>query len=75
VDPAQRRRGVAAAVYAEVEELAASYGRMALEVNIDPPNEPSLAFHRRRGYVEVGRLGDPGHEVVMLELPLDGGPR
>jgi uncharacterized protein len=75
VDPSQRRRGVAGAVYAEVERLAASYGRLALEVNIDPPNEPSLGFHRRRGYVEVGRLGEPGHEVVMLELPLDVDPR
>ena len=73
VDPTMRRRGVAGAIYNEVESVAASYGRLALEVNVDTPNEPSLAFHRRRGYVEVGRLGDPGHQVVMLELPLDRG--
>ena len=72
VDPAFRRRGVARAIYDVVEEIAVEHGRLALEVNIDPPNEPSLAFHRARGYVEVGRQGDPGHGVVMLQLPLQG---
>ena len=75
VDPSVRRRGVAGAIYDEVESLAAPYGRLALEVNIDPPNEPSLAFHRRRGFVDIGRLGEPGHQVTMLELPLDGTDR
>jgi predicted GNAT superfamily acetyltransferase len=70
VDPSMRRRGVAGAIYDEAEATAAAYGRLALEVNVDPPNEPSLAFHRRRGYVEVGRRGEPGNGVVMLELPL-----
>jgi uncharacterized protein len=71
VDPSLRRRGVAGAIYDEVESVAAAYGRLALEVNVDPPNEPSLTFHTRRGYVEVGRLGESGHQVVMLELSLD----
>lgn len=73
VEPTMRRRGVAAAIYDEVESVAAAYGRLALEVNIDPPNEPSLAFHRDRGFVEVGRRGDPGNQVTMLELPLTSG--
>jgi predicted GNAT superfamily acetyltransferase len=71
VDPSMRRRGVAGAIYDEVESVGATYGRLALEVNVDPPNEPSLAFHTRRGYVEVGRLGEPGHQVTMLELRLE----
>ena len=49
-----RRRGLATLVY---DELEATCGRplFTLEVNIDPPNVPSLAFHRARGFTEVGR--------------------
>jgi predicted GNAT superfamily acetyltransferase len=67
VDDAYRRRGLASAVYDVVEAAAASRGRLVLEVNIDPPNEPSLAFHRARGYVEVHQLGASGHIVSLME--------
>jgi predicted GNAT superfamily acetyltransferase len=43
---------------------------MALEVNLVPPNPGSLAFHRGRGYAEVGRLGDEEHRVAMLTKDL-----
>jgi predicted GNAT superfamily acetyltransferase len=62
-----RRRGLGGRVYDEVEQRARPHGRMALEVNLDPPNVASLAFHERRGYAEVGTLGEPGH-VVSLRL-------
>jgi uncharacterized protein len=39
---------------------------MCLEVNVDPPNEPSLEFHRRRGYQEAGRQFAAGHLVSLL---------
>lgn len=61
-----RRRGLARFVYDAMEEAAQDYGRMALEVNVDPPNTGSLAFHGQRGYAEVGRLGEPGHAVALL---------
>jgi predicted GNAT superfamily acetyltransferase len=61
-----RRRGLASAVYDAVEHVASRRGRLALEVNIEPPNEASLAFHRRRGYQEVGRLGPEGHRVSLM---------
>ncbi len=70
LDHTVRRRGVGRVVYDELESTAAAYGRMALEVNVVPPNEPSLAFHRSRGYVEVGRLGDPDHQVALLAKKL-----
>jgi predicted GNAT superfamily acetyltransferase len=70
IDDRFRRRGLAGAVYDEVEGAATSRGRLALEVNIDPPNEPSLAFHRRRGYVEVGQLGPSGHRVGLMAKDL-----
>ena len=63
---AVRRRGVASRVYDEVEAVAATYGRLALEVNLLPPNPASLSFHTGRGYAEVGRLGDDEHLVVLL---------
>jgi predicted GNAT superfamily acetyltransferase len=66
-----RRRGIATALYDALEEVAAPHGRMVCEVNSDPPNPESLAFHRRRGYVELGHLTKAdGHQVVMLEKPL-----
>jgi predicted GNAT superfamily acetyltransferase len=66
IDDRFRRRGLASAVYDVVEEAASAHDRLVLEVNIEPPNEPSLAFHRRRGYAEVGRLGPQGHEVSLM---------
>ena len=65
-----RRQGLAAFVYDAMEDVARTFGRMTLEVNVDPPNLGSLAFHQRRGYVEVGRLGEPGHVVGLLAKEL-----
>ena len=64
-----RRRGLATRVY---DELEATCGRpvFTLEVNLDPPNEPSLAFHRARGFVEVGQRVSGGHLVSMLAKTL-----
>ena len=73
VAPAHRGTGVAHAAYDLLEDLAAPYGRVVLEVNADPPNEPSLRFHRRRGYAEVGRLGPPGHVVALMSRELSSG--
>jgi uncharacterized protein len=39
-------------------------------VNLVPRNDASLAFHARRGYEEVGRLGDDAHLVSLMEKPL-----
>jgi predicted GNAT superfamily acetyltransferase len=71
VDPSFRRRGIAAAIYDRMEAEAAPHGRMVCEVNSNPPNEASLAFHRARGYRELGHLTQPdGHQVALLEKPL-----
>jgi predicted GNAT superfamily acetyltransferase len=60
-------RGLGGFAYDELERVAAKYGRMTLEVNLVPRNDASLAFHARRGYDEVGRLGDQRYQVSMLE--------
>ena len=65
-----RRRGLGGHVYDEIERVAAPYTRLALEVNLVPRNDASLAFHAARGYQEVGRLGDDEHLVALLEKPL-----
>ena len=70
-----RRRGLASRIYDDLEDAARPRGRMTLEVNVDPPNAASLAFHAARGYQEVGRRGEPGHVVPLLAKVLDAGGR
>jgi len=65
-----RRRGLGSFVYEEVEQVAAKYDRLTLEVNLLPRNDISLAFHERRGFTEVGRLGDESHLVSLMEKDL-----
>lgn len=72
IDPTIRRAGLGTRVYDELEQHAALAGApvFCLEVNVDPPNEPSLAFHRNRGYVEVGRQPAGDHLVALFEKRL-----
>ncbi|MCW2711466.1 MAG: family N-acetyltransferase [Marmoricola sp.] len=60
-----RRRGLGSQVY---DELESTCGRslFALEVNLDPPNDASLAFHHARRFVEVGQRVSSGHLVSMF---------
>ena len=68
VDASVRRSGVGSRVYDLIEQRAAGVGPvMCLEVNLDPPNEASLAFHRGRGYVEVGQQVWSDHLLTMME--------
>ncbi len=65
-------RGLGTLLYAEVDRLMVERGdsQLALEVNVDPPNEASLAFHHRRGFVEVGQQDTPyGIRVSMQMRP------
>lgn len=65
-----RRLGLGTLVYDQLEASARPFGRFCLEVNLVPRNDASLSFHLRRGYVEVGRLGDAAHLVAMMEKQL-----
>lgn len=68
VDSSARRTGVGSRVYDAIEARAAELGPvLCLEVNVDPPNEPSLAFHRSRGFTEVGRISASGPVVSLME--------
>lgn len=71
VAPGVRRSGVGTRVYDQIEERARALAPvMCLEVNLDPPNEPSLAFHTRRGFREVGRQDAFGHMVSLMAKEL-----
>lgn len=72
VSGSYRRRGIASALYDAMEGIAREHGRMVCEIYSDPPNEVSIAFHTTRGYLDVGHLRlANGHEVVMMEKPLE----
>ncbi len=74
VDAGVRRSGLGTRVYDALEKHAATHGPvLCLEVNLDPPNEPSLAFHRSRGYREVGQDAFNGHRVSLLEKRVSTG--
>jgi predicted GNAT superfamily acetyltransferase len=56
VAKAARGRGLAKALYEDLFAVAklAGHERVACEVNIDPPNPDSDAFHAAMGFVTVG---------------------
>ncbi len=70
-DASAQGQGLGSALYDEVDRRLAELGvGLTLEVNVDPPNEPSLAFHRKHGYVEVGRQMSKGIEVSLMHKPV-----
>jgi predicted GNAT superfamily acetyltransferase len=58
-------RGYGAAMYREVERRATA-PVFALEVNVKPPNEGSLRFHLREGFVEIDQLETRPGKIVSL---------
>jgi predicted GNAT superfamily acetyltransferase len=66
VSAANRRQGVGARLYDAMEQAAAEYRRMVCDVNIQPRNDASLAFHAARGYQKVGELAHPAGKTVAL---------
>ncbi len=75
VAPKFQRRGIGRLIYEEVQRRGAEEWPtarvLALEVNLAPRNDSSLAFHRSLGFVEVGqREGSDSKVVSMLIKPL-----
>lgn len=70
---AARGKGVARTLYEHVFAAAreAGHDRVVAEVNFDPPNPASDAFHARLGFSEIGRALLPnGKTVRYLERVL-----
>jgi hypothetical protein len=61
-----RRKGLGAALYDAMEAAAAPFARIVCDVNIEPRNDASLAFHAARGYREVGELSHGEEKTVAL---------
>lgn len=75
VDERYRGLGLGTLLYSELDRLLAAahptMARLTLEVNLEPPNPGSLAFHARLGFAEVGRQHtDYGCEVSLQSRPL-----
>ena len=70
VDPAWRGRGLARALYADLF-AAAGDTLVACEVNSDPPNPASAAFHAGLGFKPVGSadLGDRTVRYLLRQQP------
>jgi predicted GNAT superfamily acetyltransferase len=63
-----RRAGIGAQIYQLLEQRAGEQGLTSLtcEVNLEPPNPASLAFHSRQRFVEVGTLATSDGRTVSL---------
>lgn len=70
VAPASRGKGVARALYEDLAQIALAEQTklLACEVNLDPPNPASLAFHERLGFVSVGTQATKGGAVTVTLL-------
>jgi uncharacterized protein len=69
-----RRKGLGAALYDAMEAAATPFARMVCDVNIEPRNDASLAFHAARGYREVGELSHGDVKTVALMSKELGAP-
>jgi len=69
-----RGRGLGPQLYEAVFDEARKVGadEVLCEVNLEPPNPGSLAFHTRLGFVEVGRQSTKGgaNLVALLAAPV-----
>lgn len=75
VDAGARRAGIARRFYSELERAAAGVtALLAAEVNLQPPNSASMAFHEHFGFREVGRQHTEGgaKQVRLMVKPLSG---
>lgn len=73
VAPHARRLGLASRLYEDFRStLPASVAVMTCEVNLKPPNESSMQFHRRLGFRQVGIQDIDGgaKQVALLEKKL-----
>jgi L-amino acid N-acyltransferase len=69
--------GIGRALMTALLEEARARGKHSMIAAVDSANEASIRFHRRLGFVEVGRLPEIGakfgrwQELVLLQIRLD----
>jgi len=78
VDGSFRGSGVGRALYEDGITLSSEINApvFTCEVNEEPPNPGSMAFHQRMGFEAVGRQATDGGEkrVVLMARPVDAPP-
>ena len=68
-----RGQGIGTQLYSDLADLAigSDCQTMTAEMDIDPPNEHSVYFHKKLGFVEIGqRTLDSGKRVSMQSVAL-----
>ncbi|MFM9918598.1 GNAT family N-acetyltransferase [Lacisediminihabitans sp. H27-G8] len=70
IDGSRRGSGIGRALYGAVFALGREEGmrEVTCEVNLDPPNPESLAFHARLGFERVGEQETKGGSVTVALL-------
>lgn len=74
VAPHARRQGLASRLYEDFEKtVAGAVDVMTCEVNVRPPNDTSMRFHRQLGFEQVGTLEseDGAKAVALLARPIE----
>lgn len=76
ISPQYRRAGVGKFMYQNLEELAlrGRYKNLSCEVNIEPLNIVSKAFHEKLGFVEVGTMNTRAVVLSLLNKPIGKKP-
>ncbi len=69
IDAASRGHGAGQQFYRTLKEQTACEGRrwLTAEINSVPPNETSLVFHQKQGFVEIGTQS-VGSKVVSMQV-------
>ena len=69
LSPDARSRGVGSALYGDLFALSERYGTRKYLAGLALPNDGSLAFHRRHGFVAVGTFIDYAHKWGSRSAP------
>jgi ribosomal protein S18 acetylase RimI-like enzyme len=73
VDHVHRGQGIAKALLAEAERLAAEHGCAFLRLEVRKDNAPAQALYRKLGYRDIGTVAgyyEDGMAAVRMEKPL-----
>lgn len=78
IDPAHQGRGIGLALLREAESRALADGRAVMRLEVRTDNARAIAFYRRHGYREIGRIPryyEDGCDALRMEKTLAGGDR
>jgi predicted GNAT superfamily acetyltransferase len=70
INPSQERKGIGTLLYNNLFEYSKSKGfeYVVCEINVIPPNDQSLKFHRKFGFSEVGQQELANGKRVSMQL-------